>query len=304
MARSTIPWDELFAWMVANAATPAAAAARFGVNPSSVRPAVKHEADKLGGGRLGGHPTYGKPLPPGTTAGDATPALDPATAAAVYVPLSQLRPWARNPKKHGEADAIAASIIRWGFATPLVARLADREIIAGHGRIAAVMSLQKRHARASAADREAWHPEAVRLAHAPDPELPVRYMDLNEDEAHALALAENEASRATGYDPAVLAAVLRDFRARGVSTAAIGWNPAVITRMVGDGPKSRGRLPAAERSPVRRVTIELYDEDAGLLRRAIDAAREDDDPTSPERERTNGRRLGRVCAAFLAARGA
>jgi CBS domain-containing protein len=64
-------------------------------------------------------------------------------AAATWVHPSALKPWAKNPRKNdGEPVAkVAASIRRFGFAAPIVARRETHEIIAGHTRWKAARQL-------------------------------------------------------------------------------------------------------------------------------------------------------------------
>ena len=92
-----------------------------------------------------------------------TPRSD--NSAAEYVPVADLRPWVKNPRKNDPAvKAVADSIRRFGFGAPLLARRENGEVIAGHTRLKA----------------------AIKLGLT---EVPVRYLDLSESEAHALALA-------------------------------------------------------------------------------------------------------------------
>ena len=88
-----------------------------------------------------------------------TNALDPA---ATWEPIDSLTPWDKNPRKNdGEpVDRVAKSIERFGFAAPIVARAADRVIIAGHTRWKA--------ARKLGMDK-----------------VPVRFVDLDPDQAAA-----------------------------------------------------------------------------------------------------------------------
>lgn len=97
--------------------------------------------------------------------------------AATWEPTSTLRPWDKNPRKNdGEPVArVAKSIQRFGFSSPIVARLADHRIIAGHTRWKAAKKLGM---------------ETV----------PVRFLDIDEDQAAALALADNKLSEITPWD--------------------------------------------------------------------------------------------------------
>lgn len=111
--------------------------------------------------------------------------------AAVWVPIKELRPWVKNPRKNdGAVVKCANSIIRFGFGAPLLARKANGEIIAGHTRLKASLTLRKRWAEEEDDDRDKWHQEAIAIARGGP--LPVRYRDLSEREAHLLALADNK----------------------------------------------------------------------------------------------------------------
>ena len=90
--------------------------------------------------------------------------------AAVWMPLSDLTPWADNPRDNDHAvPEVAKSIKRFGFASPIIARPTESglEVIAGHTRLKAAKSLNL--------DR-----------------VPVRVMDLDPADAKLLALADNK----------------------------------------------------------------------------------------------------------------
>ena len=107
-------------------------------------------------------------------------------AAAIWVALSRLTPWPGNPTKDDPASVrrVAESIKRFGFGAPLVARKANGEIIAGHTRFKAARLLK--------------------LA-----QVPVRYLDISETDAHALALADNRLAELTQRSDEALAAALQ-----------------------------------------------------------------------------------------------
>ena len=110
-----------------------------------------------------------------------------ADEAAVLVPLQDLKPWDKNPRINEAAvPGVAASIKRFGFASPIIARKENGEVIAGHTRLKAAQSL--------GIDR-----------------VPVRYMDLSEAEAHLLAVADNKLSEKAEWDNGALSEVLASF---------------------------------------------------------------------------------------------
>lgn len=114
--------------------------------------------------------------------------------ASLWSPLTSVHPWAKNPKKNDHTvDRVAASLIRFGWGRPLMARLEDGELIAGHATHRAALKLPELYERATPGERKNWHPEAVRTVTRS--EVPVRFKDVSAREAHALAIAENSASR-------------------------------------------------------------------------------------------------------------
>lgn len=108
------------------------------------------------------------------------------TAAATWEPLADLLEWPANPKDHsGEhVDQILASVERFGWLEPIVANLRTRQIVSGHGRRLAALK------------------KGMDL-------VPVRYVDLSEEDAELAALAANRIQELSGYDDSKLAAVLR-----------------------------------------------------------------------------------------------
>jgi site-specific DNA-methyltransferase (adenine-specific) len=125
--------------------------------------------------------------------------------AAVYAPIDSLRPWKGNPrwkdrKKFKKAvRLLMKSIRRFGFGAPMLARLANNEIIAGHTRWAA----------------------AKRLGHKT---VPVRFMDLSEDEAHAHAIGDNKTAEYGEWHDDKLQAALRELESHDVNlTDGIGF---------------------------------------------------------------------------------
>ena len=103
--------------------------------------------------------------------------------AAEWVDVSTLKPWSKNPRKQKPVKEVVESIKRFGFGAPIVARLSDREVIAGHTRLEAAKQL--------GLDR-----------------VPVRFLDLDENEAHILAIADNRLTEISTWDVDGLRAAL------------------------------------------------------------------------------------------------
>ena len=64
------------------------------------------------------------------------------TTKMVEVPVSVLKPYANNAKKHGQEqlEKLKASIEEFGFLTPCVID-SDYNLIAGHGRVMAAQEM-------------------------------------------------------------------------------------------------------------------------------------------------------------------
>lgn len=107
--------------------------------------------------------------------------------AAVWVATDALRPWDKNPRRNEAAvDRVAASIQRFGFGSNIVARRSG-EIIAGHTRWLAAKKLGL-------------------------VEVPVRYLDLSDADAHALAIADNKLGEIAEWDDEKLQEVMAELQ--------------------------------------------------------------------------------------------
>lgn len=108
--------------------------------------------------------------------------------AAVWLPIDKLSPWGQNPRQNDNAvDEVSASIKRFGFGSPIVARKEDGMVIAGHTRLRAAQRL--------GLDR-----------------VPVRFLDLDPADAKLLAIADNKVGEIAEWDDAKLAEVLSELR--------------------------------------------------------------------------------------------
>jgi DNA modification methylase len=158
-------------------------------------------------------------------------------SAASWERLEQLVPWQKNPRVNDHAvDDVAASLIKFGAGSPLLARRENGEIIAGHTRRKAALSLAARWQAASPEERASWHPEAVRVAELG--EMPVRRLDLSERDAHLLALADNRLSEKADWALPDLQELLAGFDAQEVQIA--GWSGEDLEQMTKDIAKAGG----------------------------------------------------------------
>jgi len=163
-----------------------------------------------------------------------------AEAAAVWVDIADLNPWASNPRDNSKAIAeVAKSIRRFGWGSPIVANKRDGEIIAGHTRFAAAQRLKL-------------------------DKVPVRWLDLDPADAHALALADNKVGEVATWDDATLRQVLQELQDADASLLAdTGFSDEELAALMGEVQPTvlepEGDPPEVdEAGPVHSVPGEIY----------------------------------------------
>ena len=106
--------------------------------------------------------------------------------AAEWTAIGNLIEWDKNPRFNNHAvENVAVSIQRFGFASPIIAQKGSNRIIAGHTRFKAAKKLGLDF-------------------------VPVRFMDLTDAEADALAIADNKIGELSKWDDNVLKELIRD----------------------------------------------------------------------------------------------
>lgn len=126
--------------------------------------------------------------------------LDESNPAAQWEDVDKLKPWIKNPKDHRKnVPDIVTSMKTFGVGRPIIARKANREIIAGHGELLAAEMLGIRR-------------------------MPVRYVDLEERLAHGLSLADNRIQEKSGYVKDTLLEALSEQRVDVPTFQATGFN--------------------------------------------------------------------------------
>jgi ParB-like chromosome segregation protein Spo0J len=199
--------------------------------------------------------------------------------AATYEPIASLKPWKKNPRKNdGEpVDRVAESIRRFGFSSPIIARLENRQIIAGHTR---------------------WK-AAKKLGLA---EVPVRFLDIDEAQAEALALADNKLSEITPWDEEGLAEVMRSLDAVQTALDGLGWSADELNAILGKADCATPEDPFAAlpdgapefRQMTFTLTYDQHERVEAALRDAIDAG-----PfVGTGNTNRNGNALARIAEAF------
>lgn len=146
------------------------------------------------------------------------PQNEQTVKAAEWVPIGDLTPWDRNPRRNDHAvDEVARSIERFGWGAVIIARKADNVVIAGHTRLKAAQKLGM-------------------------DKVPVRWLDLDPAEAAALALADNKVGELADWDNDVLSEVLRALESDGADLDGLGFSAEELDALLG-GPEE---LPGSE----------------------------------------------------------
>ena len=117
-----------------------------------------------------------------------------------YVPLEQVRRWPRNPKRHNLTE-LNRSLERFGFVAPLLQDDRTGQLVAGHGRLEALLARR---------DAGKPPPKRIRLA-GEDWAVPVlRGVRFDtEAEAEAYLVADNRLAEVGGWDEQELSDMLQ-----------------------------------------------------------------------------------------------
>ena len=144
----------------------------------------------------------------------ATPQTVPLSTTSelvgVWLPIGDLKPWAKNPRKNDAAvGPVADSIQRFGWGAPIIARKATLEIIAGHTRWLAGKTLKLTH-------------------------VPVRLLDISEADARLLALADNKLGEIAEWNDEQLAKILEQLKLDGADVLSSGFGADEIDRLLAE----------------------------------------------------------------------
>jgi len=165
-------------------------------------------------------------------------ATNSGEAAAVWVDIGELKAWENNPRKNDQAvDGIVKSIKAFGFGAPILARASNREVIAGHTRLkaAAMLGLHR---------------------------VPVRYLDLDAEQSHMLALADNRLGENAEWDDELLTAVVADLKAQGAELDLTGFDEKELEKLMSDDlPAEKEDVSPQMGGLEYRVVVDCRDEE-------------------------------------------
>jgi len=132
-----------------------------------------------------------------------------------YVKLDELKPFTGNPRRIKEEglQKITKSVERFGFVNPILARMEDKTIIAGHQRLKAAKTagLEK---------------------------VPVIFLDLNETEAKAFNLADNRLQDEASWDDELLEDILAELSKSDFEIGLTGFDSEEISRLIESTPEA------------------------------------------------------------------
>lgn len=135
----------------------------------------------------------------------------PNALAITYRPVSELQPYARNPRVHSpeQVAQIAASITEFGFTNPIILD-ASGTILAGHGR---------------------W----MAAQHLGMGEVPtVQVGDMTQAQKRAYVIADNKLAMNAGWDSGVLAGEIGALRLEGFELNVLGFSDSDLLRLGDD----------------------------------------------------------------------
>ncbi len=193
-------------------------------------------------------------------------------------PVDRLRPYERNARTHSpeQVAQIAASIVEFGFTNPILVDSSDG-IIAGHGRLSAAQELGLKT-------------------------VPVVVLDhLSERQRKAYILADNQLALNAGWDTDLLREELQDLAAQDFDMPLLGWSEDELSDLLGDVEVLDGMpaLKEGDRDPIQQMTFTLHDDQAEIIKEAIEKAKAMGPFVDTGNENSNGNALARVAELFL-----
>lgn len=197
------------------------------------------------------------------------------------VALDALRPHPRNPRQ-GDVGAIYQSLEANGFYGHVIAQKSTGFILAGNHR---------------------W----LAMQQAGATEIPVMWVDVDDDHATRILLADNRTNDLAAYDLASVAEILEELLRDTGTLAGTAYDGDALDELLDDlnGPAAGawddalGKLPDGDRDPYQQMTFTLHDEQVEQVKAAIAQAQ----ATGCESElntNRNGNALAAIAEAYLA----
>jgi ParB family chromosome partitioning protein len=191
------------------------------------------------------------------------------------LPTADLIPYARNAKKHDEAQVakIAGSIREFGFNNPVLID-GKNGIIAGHGRVMASQKLGLEQV------------PCIRLDH------------LSETQKRAYILADNRlAEIGGGWDMEALKIELKELADADIDLEALGFGED-FTEAFEVEETGMPELAEGDKQPFQQMTFTVHDEQVEEVKAALAKAKAEGHGESAVNENSNGNALAWICQSF------
>lgn len=191
-------------------------------------------------------------------------------------PLDAVRPHPKNPRQ-GDIGSIHESIQANGFYGTIIAQKSTGFILAGNHR---------------------W--QAARQSGAT--EIPITWVDVDDDHALRILLADNRTNDLASYDDNALAEILKDLHAETGTLLGTGYDGDALDELLTDlgmvGTTDFPALPDGDKEPFQQMTFTLHDSQAEIVKAALAKARDQGPFTGPN-ENGNGNALARIAEAYV-----
>ncbi len=198
------------------------------------------------------------------------------------VALDQLRAHPANPRR-GNVDAIRESIDENGFYGRIVVQKSTGYILAGNHRYLA--------AKEAGLDV-----------------LPVDYVDVDDERAMRILLADNRTNDLAVYDNEALAEMLEHLASTDTGLLGTGYNEAALADMLAaiadpssdDWLDAFGAVPEGEKAPFQQMTFTVHDSQMERIKEALAIAKgEGGDFEDSPNDNSNGNALWFICDRYL-----
>jgi hypothetical protein len=148
-------------------------------------------------------------MPIKTPSAKPSPSTEPQLSGLVHRPLDELKPWAKNPRRHSELQLtkLAAAIRTYGFTSPVIVDK-DSTILSGHARVEAARRLQI-------------------------PEVPTRVLSgLTQSQKRAFVIADNKLALLSTWDAKLLVEEIEMLVQDDFEIEITGYSTAEIDQML------------------------------------------------------------------------
>lgn len=150
-------------------------------------------------------------------------------------PIDSLKPYPKNPRRHGRVvEELAKAIKAYGFRVPVILS-PDGTIVCGHARVEAARRLGMKSVPCHVA------------------------LDLSEEQLRAFRVAENQLCRIAEWEPELLAEELRGLEALKVDIKSLGFDDAELAEFLPREPASGLTDPDAVPEPPAEATTKPGD---------------------------------------------